>query len=172
MSNDEEHLSNVFKNTNHAVSVEDDLPTIKITSYGHRRGPLVPTPGLSFDCRTLPNPPKIVRTGHTGLSKSLRDAFLSKEEVQRRFQEICALINTRIEQAQLNDEQNISVGVFCELGKHRSVSIVEQLGQIRFTGWNVIVDHRDVHLGRSSQKDRVRRGHRVEVEDSSDQDGS
>lgn len=174
MSNDHDYPSDsshgqLFENTNHADSLENDLPTIKITSFGHRRGPLLPTPDLSFDCRALPNPPKNVRTGHTGLSKALRDALFSKEEVQRRFQDICTFINAHIRQAQANGEQSISVGVFCELGKHRSVSMVEQLGQTRFNGWNVVVEHRDVHLRRSNQKNKLRRDRHSE-EDNSDSD--
>ncbi|KDR75289.1 hypothetical protein GALMADRAFT_140814 [Galerina marginata CBS 339.88] len=140
----------LFTNTNHSSNLENDLPTIFITSFGHRRGPLVPTPDISVDLRTLPNPPKNVRTGQTGLSKVLREWLFSDDQVQRRFDGICTLIQDRIRTAQANGVHEITVGVCCELGKHRSVAVVEQLGETRFKGWNVMVNHRDVHLKRSN----------------------
>lgn len=159
--------SPLFENTNHSQSLENDLPTLSITSFGHRRGPLLPAPDLSFDLRDLPNPPKNVRTGHTGLSKALRDSFLSIEVVKTRFETVCDLISARLQEAQANGEDQVTVGVFCELGKHRSVSMVEQLGQTRFRGWNVIIQHRDVHIKRSGPMNKLR-ATRHGTEDSSE----
>jgi len=157
---DEEYGSNddIPVNTNHASSVQNDLPIVHITSYGYRRGPLQPAPDVIFDMRALPNPPKNVRTGQTGLSKQLREWLFSDDMVQKRFGEVRTTIQTRLDEAKADGEHEITIGVHCELGKHRSVSIVEELAKTRFEGWNVVVDHRDVHLKRSSQKDRSRRG--------------
>lgn len=158
--------SQLFHNTNHSHSLEKHLPTLSITSFGHRRGPLLPAPDLSFDLRDLPNPPKNVRTGHTGLSKTLRDAFLSIEAVKSRFDSVCDLINVRLQEAQRTGEDHIAVGVFCELGKHRSVSMVEQLGRTRFSGWNVVVQHRDVHIKRTGQRNKHRLDRQVKDDQS------
>jgi RNase adaptor protein for sRNA GlmZ degradation len=147
----------LFVNTNHASSTENDLPTVFISSYGHRLGPLLPTPQISIDLRNLPNPPKNVRTGQTGLSKPLRNYLFSMDEVQRRFEEVVTRISSRLQEASNNGEDEIRVGVCCEIGKHRSVAVVEELERTRFPGWNVVVAHRDVHLKRSNQKDRSRR---------------
>ncbi|KIM45063.1 hypothetical protein M413DRAFT_17191 [Hebeloma cylindrosporum] len=147
----------LFVNTNHTSSTENDLPTLFISSYGHRVGPLLPTAQVSIDLRNLPNPPKNLRTGQTGLSKALRDYLFSMDEVQRRFEEVITRISSRLQEARENGEDQIRVGVCCELGKHRSVAVVEELGKTRFPGWNVVVAHRDVHLKRSNQKDRSRR---------------
>ncbi|KAF8177039.1 hypothetical protein BJ912DRAFT_986370 [Pholiota molesta] len=126
-------------NQNHTRPTENDLPTIHITSYGHRLGPLLPAPDLAFDLRALPNPPK--------------------NRVQRRFQETCAAIRSRAEEAAASGVGALSVGVCCELGKHRSVAFVEELGRVRFEGWNVVVRHRDVHRKNSSQKTGLRSLH-------------
>lgn len=147
----------LFVNTNHTSSIENDLPTVFISSYGHRLGPLLPTPQIAIDLRNLPNPPKNLRTGQTGLSKPLRDYLFSMDEVQRRFEEVVTRISSRLQEAGDNGEGDIRVGVCCEIGKHRSVAVVEELGRTRFPGWNVVVAHRDVHLKRSNQKDRSRR---------------
>jgi len=146
----------LYVNANHTSSLENDLPTVFISSYGHRLGPLLPTPQIAIDLRNLPNPPKNVRTGHTGLSKTLRDYLFSMDEVQRRFEEIMTRISSRLQEASDNGEDEIRVGVCCEIGKHRSVAVVEELGRTRFPGWNVVVAHRDVHLKRN-HKDRPRR---------------
>ncbi|KAF8973200.1 hypothetical protein BDZ97DRAFT_1780043 [Flammula alnicola] len=138
----------LFINNRHS-SRFDALPTIYITSYGHRLGPLLPTPHISFDLRTLPNPPKNIRTGQKGISKPVRDWLFAHSEVQRRFDDICKRIQSRMEEAHVNGEKEIKVGVCCEIGKHRSVAVVEELGQTPFKGWNVVVEHRDVHRKRS-----------------------
>jgi RNase adaptor protein for sRNA GlmZ degradation len=148
---------NLFENTNHTSSTENDLPTVFISSYGHRLGPLLPNPQISIDVRNLPNPPKNVRTGQTGLSKPLRDGLFSMDAVQQRFKEITMHISSRLREASNNGEAEIRVGICCEIGRHRSVAIVEELGRTKFPGWNVVVAHRDVHHKRSNQKNRSRR---------------
>lgn len=149
-------------NTNRAEEPDGDLstiPTIYISSFGHRRGPLVPTPDFSFDLRSLPNPPKNIRTSQTGLHKPLRDWLFSNPQVQNRFSDICEAIRLGVQNAEANGVSELHVGVFCELGKHRSVSIVEELSRQRFDGWNVVVQHCDVHLKSSNRDKKIRQGH-------------
>ena len=152
----------LISNTNRGEEPNGDLsiiPTIYISSFGHRRGPLVPTPDLSFDLRSLPNPPKNVRTSQAGLHKPLRNWLFSNPQVQNRFNDVCEAIRRGVQNAEANGIPELRVGVFCELGKHRSVSIVEELGRQRFDGWNVVVEHRDVHLKSSNRHKKVRQGH-------------
>ena len=130
----------------------EELPTLFLTSFGHRRGPLHPTPDILVDIRNLPNPPRNIRTRQTGLNKPLREAFFANAEVQRRFEAICEQIRQRLQQAVENRETRVSIGVCCELGKHRSVAMVEQLGLTHFDGWNAVVNHRDAHLKRTSHR--------------------
>ena len=138
---------------------DGDVSTIYISSFGHRQGPLVPTPDLSFDLRSLPNPPKNVRTAQTGLHKPLRNWLFSNPQVQSRFNDICEAIKLGVQNAEANGVPELHVGVFCELGKHRSVSIVEELKRQRFNDWNVVVQHRDVHLKSPNRHKKVRQGH-------------
>ena len=152
----------LISNTNRGEEPNGDLsiiPTIYISSFGHRRGPLVPTPDLSFDLRSLPNPPKNVRTSQAGLHKPLRNWLFSNPQVQNRFNDVCEAIRRGVQNAEANGIPELRVGVFCELGKHRSVSIVEELGRQRFDGWNIVVEHRDVHLKSSNRHKKVRQGH-------------
>jgi RNase adaptor protein for sRNA GlmZ degradation len=156
--------SDLFNNANpnHGEEPDGDLstiPTIYISSFGHRRGPLVPSPDLSFDLRSLPCPPKNLRTAQTGLHKPLRNWLFSNPQVQSRFNDICEAIKLGVQNAEANGVPELHVGVFCELGKHRSVSIVEELKRQRFNDWNVVVQHRDAHLKNPSRHKKVRQGH-------------
>ncbi|KAF8813721.1 hypothetical protein BYT27DRAFT_7334765 [Phlegmacium glaucopus] len=137
---------------------DEDLPTIYISSFGHRRGPLVPSPDLSFNLQTLPCPPKNLRKAQTGLHKSLSNWLFSNPQVQIRFNDICEAIKRGVQDAEANGVRELNVGVFCTLGKHRSVSIVEELKRQRFNDWNVVVRHRDVHL-KSPNRHKARESH-------------
>lgn len=148
----EAHEEDLQVNQNHESPLENDLPTINVTSYGHRYGPLAISPHIAVDLRTLPNPPKTIRSGQTGLSKPLRDWLFTNEEVQARFSDICGRIRAALGEAAARGEKELRVGVNCEMGKHRSVAVVEELARTKFQGWNVVVDHRDVHRKRSSKK--------------------
>ena len=144
----------------------DDYPVLHIISYGHKRGPLVPPPDLLFDMRRLPNPPKHVRSKQTGVFKPLRDWLFADASVQARFAEVSNLIQDRVSEADSKGERVLRVGVCCQLGHHRSVAVVEELGQRRFNEWETVIHHRDLHLKRSHDK-RVRSGreaHDVEEE--------
>ncbi|KJA23212.1 hypothetical protein HYPSUDRAFT_40008 [Hypholoma sublateritium FD-334 SS-4] len=139
-------------NQKYLSPLENDFPTLYITSYGHRFGPLATPPRIAVDLRTLPNPPKTIRSGQTGLSKPLRDWLFVNEEVLARFSEICGRIRAELDEVGARGEKELKVGVNCEMGKHRSVAVVEELARTKFEGWNVVVDHRDVHRKRSSKK--------------------
>jgi RNase adaptor protein for sRNA GlmZ degradation len=153
----DESIPDIPANSNHATSLVNDLPIVHIISFGHRRGPLSPPSDLSIDLRSLPCPPKSIRGGRTGVSKTLRDWLFTNETVQERFQVARGRIHRRLDQAEAEGRTEVVVGVNCELGKHRSVAFVEELGRVRFRGWNVVIGHRDAHLKRSSQKHRAYR---------------
>ncbi|KAH6906006.1 hypothetical protein BKA70DRAFT_1289982 [Coprinopsis sp. MPI-PUGE-AT-0042] len=59
------------------------------------------------------------------------------------------------------DTAEVSVGVFCQLGRHRSVAVVEELGKWRWntrSEWDVVIGHRDLVVERTqAHKDRVRK---------------
>jgi hypothetical protein len=38
----------------------------------------------------------------------------------------------------------LRIGIYCEMGRHRSVAMVEELAKISWPGWHVKVEHRDV----------------------------
>ncbi|KAG6815990.1 hypothetical protein H0H87_009630 [Tephrocybe sp. NHM501043] len=75
---------------------------LTLTSFSHRRGPLrgalTPTAGLSFDIRTLPNPPKRVRDVYVGTDKPMRTAFLEGVGVRERVDAIRRAVRVVLDQ--------------------------------------------------------------------------
>lgn len=198
-------------NPNHRPVYEDvAFKTLRIRSFGRRYGPLLSRDGTgkaTFDVRTLPNPPKHVRTSQSGLFKPLQEWLFSEPEVVEKADEIIRRIESLLQEAEKEDgveddgqpeeggdqnygqksknEQNsitdvsdtdeddedeedeeeededdesevdIDIGICCELGRHRSVAVVETLGRRKWPkGWRVVVDHRDVHRQRSEMSKR------------------
>jgi RNase adaptor protein for sRNA GlmZ degradation len=123
-------------------------PTLRIVSWGHRRGPLLPAPLISIDLRRLPNPPKQARDKHNGTSKVLREWLFSNDVVRRRFEDACLEIRQKLSEAIEVGNRTATVGVNCELGKHRSVAFVEEMGRMEWDGWEVTIEHRDVNASR------------------------
>ena len=148
-------MDDIMANTNHLSGAENDLPIVYIISFGVLNGPLSPHPDLSIDLRSLPNPPKHIRNGQTGLSKPLRDWLFVDALAQQRFQQTCRLIREYLDVARMDGLRRVVVGVNCQIGRHRSVAVVEELGRVRFEGWNVVIRHRDVHRKRASRKHQV-----------------
>jgi hypothetical protein len=58
------------------------------------------------------------------------------------------------------DEIALRVGIFCAVGRHRSVAMVEELSKLSWGGWYVKVEHRDISKKRSSGKKSSRKGSR------------
>ncbi|KAF5376273.1 hypothetical protein D9615_008497 [Tricholomella constricta] len=164
---------------------DSDLPTHRLilTSFSHRRGPLhpSPTPGLLFDVRALPNPPKPIRDAYTGASKPFRAHFMASEAVHNRVADIVAAVRAHLDAAHEDGEdkgkgkdedkdkdgdggREVRVGVRCELGVHRSVACVEELARVRWPAeWHVEVVHRDL-VQRRSERDKEKRTRRVREE--------
>lgn len=49
-------------------------------------------------------------------------------------------------------EPELRVGVFCAMGRHRSVALVEELSRLSWPGWEVRVEHRDISKKRGAGK--------------------
>lgn len=51
----------------------------------------------------------------------------------------------------------LRVGIFCAMGRHRSVAMVEELANISWPGWLVEVEHRDISKKRGAGKSGSKR---------------
>ncbi|KAF8625718.1 hypothetical protein AX15_005230 [Amanita polypyramis BW_CC] len=132
-------------------------PLLRFTTFGHRNGLLNPAPDLLFDLRSLPNPPKALRSEshRTGLLEHMQEWLFSLPLVRQQFQDIRNQILHSLCQAERDSVAAMYVGLGCNLGRNRSVTIAEALAVLDWGEWRVEVDHRDRclhHVG----KDRPR----------------
>jgi hypothetical protein len=58
------------------------------------------------------------------------------------------------------DKIALRVGIFCAMGRHRSVAMVEELSKPSWPGWDVKVEHRDILKKRSGGKKSGGKGSR------------
>ncbi|KAG6898967.1 hypothetical protein C0993_002145 [Termitomyces sp. T159_Od127] len=166
---DDDHIP---ANTNHRPR-DPARRVLTITSYAHRRGPLVPAPapGLAFDVRALPNPPKRIRDACVGTDKAFRAAFMAEPGCRERVDHVQSVVCDVLQQYEGKDDEepvHVRVGVCCEMGRHRSVACVEELARAAWPpGWVVDVVHRDLKRQRS-ERDKEKRPRKVEPRDESD----
>jgi RNase adaptor protein for sRNA GlmZ degradation len=129
---------------------------LRITTFGHRNGPLVaPEPDLLFDIRPLPNPPKDLRTEarRTGQLIHMQEWLFALPSVKQLFNDIRIQIYQRLRKAEDDGLNFVHVGLGCNLGRNRSVTIAEALATLDWNGWQVEVQHRDrclPHVGKDS----------------------
>ncbi|KAJ3204906.1 snoRNP complex protein nop56 [Entophlyctis luteolus] len=124
--------------------------TLTIHSFGHRFGPWSGSPlDAQFNARTLPNPPKHIRASSTGLSKNLQDSLHALSATQVFLENIIATMK-----ALLDNKDHVIVAVGCEMGRHRSVAICEQLSRVAWDS-DVLVEvhHRDLHRNKKERFD-------------------
>ncbi len=128
---------------------------LRITTFGHRNGPLAPAPDLLFDIRPLPNPPKDLRAEarRTGQLIHMQDWLFTLPSVRQLFNDIRIQIYQRLRQAEDDGLNFVQVGLGCNLGRNRSVTIAEALATLDWNHWRVEVQHRDrclPHAGKDS----------------------
>ncbi|KXN85405.1 hypothetical protein AN958_11377 [Leucoagaricus sp. SymC.cos] len=136
------------------------LRVLDIISFGHNYGPLQTAPTLSYDVRTIPNPPRELRQQQKALNDATalrrwlleNPVFLSKINYAKK--EIRRLIDAGVDESVSG--HHLTVGVNCQLGRHRSVTFVNELARSlreelgEGSPWEIRVKHRD--LGRRLSK--------------------
>jgi hypothetical protein len=150
-------------------------PTILLTIFSHAHTPpLHPPPDLKFDLRPYPSPDRQARKAGDGRSKALREWLVrvrdgiyvrlldsAQKEVESRGKELVGMSRAGINASGVGNPAEdqppkmLRVGVFCEMGRHRSVAFVEELGRRKWPReWEVEVVHRDVDKRRKKEKGR------------------
>ncbi|MEY2987846.1 MAG: hypothetical protein RJB13_1367 [Pseudomonadota bacterium] len=128
----------------YAPELENQLMALMLVSFGFKHG--VPSDlDTVFDVRCLPNPhyEKELRP-LTGLDARVKEFVLSDDkskELVKKFQELLEFL---IPMYQAEGKRYLTVGIGCTGGKHRSVSIVEALGErLRQVVPNLRIEHRN-----------------------------
>ncbi|MBW6509892.1 MAG: RNase adapter RapZ [Desulfuromonadales bacterium] len=121
---------------------------VNLESFGYRYG-LPPAADLVFDVRFLPNPHYLPELRPlTGLDKGVRDYVLMQPEAREFRRHLDNLLTFLLPHYRKEGKSYLTIGIGCTGGRHRSVSIVEDLYQY-FPVRDVIIqkNHRDVAKG-------------------------
>ncbi len=118
---------------------------ITLVSFGYKFGTPLDA-DLVFDVRFLPNPnydPKLKPL--TGVDKAVRDYVIKAQAVKQFFERLTPLLDYLLPMYVAEGKSNLTIGVGCTGGRHRSVAIAEWLAK-RYRGqkYNVILRHRDI----------------------------
>lgn len=120
---------------------------LSIISFGFKNGILLDA-DFVFDLRFLKNPhyneelrPK------TGLDSKVRDYIFSDSETENYLSRLIDFIGYVFSEFEEVGKREVTIGIGCTGGKHRSVAISEELAK-RFEemGINVVVSHRDIKV--------------------------
>lgn len=135
---------------------------LNIVSYGEKNGPLSPSPTFSYNLCDLPNPPREVRVQQRRDHNStvIQQWLLSHEAFRGRIddarQEILEFVKI-FDKVGSPPECEVTVGVGCQLGRHRSVTFANELARqlmVDLEGkqaWQVTVVHRDKNMPKRSR---------------------
>lgn len=118
---------------------------ITAISFGYKYGTPLDA-DLVFDVRFLPNPnydPQLKPL--TGLDKAVKDFVVHSDAGGKFFDKLGDLLDYLLPMYVAEGKSNMTIGVGCTGGRHRSVAIAEWLARrYREQDYNVIVRHRDL----------------------------
>lgn len=118
--------------------------TLFLTSFGYKFG-IPHDTDILFDVRFLPNP-YFVNTlrGKTGLGREVEEYVLGNSETRAFLDRLYALLEFTLPLYEREGKSSLTLGLGCTGGRHRSVTLVEELHK-RFGGsLRVHVKHRDI----------------------------
>lgn len=116
-----------------------------IESFGFKRGAPIDA-DIVFDIRCLPNPYwKLELREHSGLEQPVIDYLNEHADVNELYQDLLIYLEKWLPRLAASNRAYVTVAIGCTGGKHRSVYMVERLGQtLRRTLKNVQIRHRDL----------------------------
>lgn len=123
---------------------------VNIVSFGFKNGILADA-DLVFDVRFLPNPFYIEELKQkTGNDKEVQDYVMSFEEAHVFLDKLVDMINFLIPNYIKEGKYQLVIGVGCTGGKHRSVTLANELyKQMKGKGnYGLKISHRDVDKGK------------------------
>lgn len=124
--------------------------TITALSFGFKEG--IPMDvDLVFDVRFLPNPFYIeALRPMTGNDEPVQTYVMAFEETKMFMEKLLDMLLFLIPQYVKEGKNQLTVGIGCTGGKHRSVTLTNKLGEVlKNSGFRVVVVHRDVNKGRN-----------------------
>ena len=101
---------------------------VKLISFGRQKSSRPPYDmDKIFNCEKLKNPSSSSRKGRTGLDKRLRKEIMSDARARQIVEEAVSYIVRRLDSWDGSGKANLFIGLRCAMGKHRSVTIAEEI---------------------------------------------
>ncbi|WP_256436741.1 RNase adapter RapZ [Atopobium sp. oral taxon 416] len=130
---------------NYSELSEQQLMDVRVFSFGYKYG-LSPESDLMIDVRFLPNPfydPKM--RYQTGLDKDVRDYVMDNPKTKQFMQAWEQLLDVVMPGYVKEGKPQLSIGIGCTGGQHRSVAIAEATAHyLKGKGYQVSITHRDL----------------------------
>ena len=135
-----DRLVSIFATETSTTSLQID-----VVSFGFKYG-LPLDVDLVFDCRFLPNPHWVDDLRPLdGRNRAVRDYVLAQDEAKAFLDQLRQLFELTLPAYEREGKAYLSIAIGCTGGRHRSVTIAEQLGAtIGDLGYHPHVRHRDV----------------------------
>ena len=134
-----ERLTDLF------TASEYESMQVSLMSFGFKHGVPLDVDSV-FDCRFLPNPHWIEELrSRTGLEQPVREYVLGSEEAQVFIAKLDDLLAFLLPAYVKEGKSYLTIAFGCTGGRHRSVSIAEELARrVRAHGFDPGVHHRDI----------------------------
>ncbi|NTU88363.1 MAG: RNase adapter RapZ [Actinobacteria bacterium] len=120
---------------------------VNVFSFGFKYGSPIDA-DIIIDVRFLPNPYYVDELRPlTGLDDKVRDYVLDSSQTKDFLEKWYALLDTITPGYVAEGKQNLSIGVGCTGGQHRSIVLADETGKhLLNNGFNVTITHRDISL--------------------------
>lgn len=128
---------------------DGDTMQVSVMSFGFKYG--IPIDAdLVFDVRFLPNPFYVPELKHkTGLDREVSDYVKNSDVTEKFLEKFLDLMNFLVPHYSEEGKSNLVVAVGCTGGKHRSVTVANELYSFLVSkGVSAYITHRDVNKGR------------------------
>ena len=122
-----------------------DTLAISVQSFSYKRG-LPRGIDMMFDCRFLRNPHwEETLRAKTGLDQAVKTYVQADSRYQAFFDQILDMLALLLPAYQQEGKAHFGIGLGCTGGKHRSVTITEELSKaLAEQGWQVSIRHREL----------------------------
>ena len=119
---------------------------ISVLSFGFKYG-IPPDADLVFDVRFLPNPYYIEELRpHSGNDKQVRDYVMDNKKAEIFLEKMTDLVEFLIPNYVQEGKTQLVIGIGCTGGKHRSVTLANELFEIlsKNENYGIRIEHRDI----------------------------
>jgi UPF0042 nucleotide-binding protein len=111
------------------LSQGPQTPTLVFQSFGYKFGTPLDA-DMVFDMRCLPNPHwEPALREFTGLDAPVREFLQTQAEVERMFVSVSQFLEAWLPSFASSDRSQLTVGIGCTAGRHRSVYMADRLGR-------------------------------------------